>query len=244
MIHLFFIQASFESRACSSFSKPRSESCSSLAEYSTPPIRHAGLPARFSGKRLRSNTLGGLLVEADYVSSRIAEACGDLGRVRADGLHDLAPVGYDRINGSGYAVHHDVKEEAGLRGRRAPQHPGAAYFVDRIVKGSAAIASLSDVPAEYSFVEVGRTRNVVGGHLDVTDFSIRKCRRHQNSFPGLAILSSYQAEINSAPSAQYQFRFRWVRFTAGGKNDRRDLDYCQGGRARRLRRASAAHLPR
>jgi len=158
-----------------------------------------------------------LLVEADYVSSWIAEARGDLGRVRADGLHDLAPVGYDRINGSGYAVHHDVKEEAGLRGRRAPQHPGAAYFVDRIVKGSAAIAAFSDVPAEYSFVEVGRTRNVVGGHLDVTNFSIRKCRRHQNSFSGLAILSSYQIEINSSHWRKINSLFAAFDFTGGGK---------------------------
>ncbi len=36
---------------------------------------------------------GRLLVEADHVSSRIAEARGDFGGVRAEGLDDLASVG-------------------------------------------------------------------------------------------------------------------------------------------------------
>jgi hypothetical protein len=36
-----------------------------------------------------------LLVEADHISRRIAEPGNDLGRVRADRLHDLAPVGDD-----------------------------------------------------------------------------------------------------------------------------------------------------
>ncbi len=37
-----------------------------------------------------------MLVEADHVSCRIAESRSDLGRVRADRLHDLAPMGYNR----------------------------------------------------------------------------------------------------------------------------------------------------
>jgi hypothetical protein len=71
---------------------------------------------------------GGLLVEADHVSSRIAKPGGDFGGVGADGLHDFAAMSDDGVNGGRYPVHHDVKEEAGLSRGRAPEHPCAAYF--------------------------------------------------------------------------------------------------------------------
>ena len=57
---------------------------------------------------------GGLLVEADHVSSRVAESGSDLGGVRADGLDELAAIGDDRVNRGGHAVHHDVKQQPGL----------------------------------------------------------------------------------------------------------------------------------
>jgi len=122
-----------------------------------------------------------MLVEADHVSSGIAETRGDLRGVGADWLDDLAAMGYYGVNGGGYAVYHDAKEEAGLCGRRAPKHPRAAHFVDCIVKRRGAIAAFSDVPAEHRFVEFGRACNVVGGHFDVANFAIRKCRRHGHS---------------------------------------------------------------
>jgi hypothetical protein len=85
---------------------------------------------------------GGLLVEADHVAAGVAEAGGDFGGVDADGLDDLASMGYDRVNGCGYAVHHDVNEEAGVCGGWATEDPRAADFAERIVKGGAAIAAL------------------------------------------------------------------------------------------------------
>jgi hypothetical protein len=73
---------------------------------------------------------GGLLVEADHVGAGVAEAGGDFGGVGADGLDDLASMGYDRVNGCGYAVHHDVNEEAGVCGGWATEDPRAADFAD------------------------------------------------------------------------------------------------------------------
>jgi hypothetical protein len=60
----------------------------------------------------------------------------------------------------------------------------------RIVKSSAAIAAFPDGPAEDLLIEIGRARNVRGGHLDVTNLSIHKRGRHQDSFPGAAILAA------------------------------------------------------
>ena len=52
--------------------------------------------------------LAAMLINPDHVASRIAESCGDLRRIRADGLHDLAAVLNDQIQRRGRAVHHDV----------------------------------------------------------------------------------------------------------------------------------------
>jgi len=43
----------------------------------------------------------GLLVQAHHVARGIVESCGDLGRVRADRLHQCASVGDDRVDGRG-----------------------------------------------------------------------------------------------------------------------------------------------
>ena len=152
-------------------------------------------------KQPRLNVLGRVLVEADDVSARIAEPRCNFGRIRADRLNDLAAMGYHRINGRSYAVHHDVNKEPGLSGGRAPQHPSAAHLAGGIVKSSAAIAAFPDGPAEDAFVEAGRTRNVAGGHLDVTNLSVHKRGRHQDSFPGAAILAALK--LKSIPR-------RWV----------------------------------
>src|SRR5712692_3238751 len=78
---------------------------------------------------------GGLLVEADDASCRIAEPGSDLGRVRADRLHDLAAMGYNRVNGRGYAVNHDVKQEAGLCcGRGFRLFFGTSCRLERTIK--------------------------------------------------------------------------------------------------------------
>jgi len=71
-----------------------------------------------------------------------------------------------------------LEQEAGLSRGRAPKHPGAAYFAGGIVKSGIAIAAFHYVPAKDSFVELGRSRNVSGRHLDVTDFPIYNGRRH------------------------------------------------------------------
>jgi hypothetical protein len=55
-----------------------------------------------------------LLVEADHVAGGIAETSRYLGRIGADGLHDLAAVDLDGIDSRGHAVNHDVNEQARL----------------------------------------------------------------------------------------------------------------------------------
>src|SRR5439155_2758197 len=137
----------------------------------------------------------GLLVQADHISSRITEPRRDLGCVRADWLHDLAPIGYHSVNGRGHAVHQDVKEEPGLSCGRAPEDPRAAHSPGCIVKSSATIAAFADGPAEHSLVELGRARNVRCGHLDVTDLPVRKRSRHRHSLPCAAILAAPKRKL-------------------------------------------------
>src|SRR5258708_7412888 len=119
-----------------------------------------------------------LLVETHHVSTRIAETRGDLGRVRADGLHDRAAVGDDGLHGYRYAVDHDVRHQAGCCAGRASENPGAAHLAYGIVKGDAAVVAFADVPSEYALVELRRASNVSGGHLDVAELSLSQKRSH------------------------------------------------------------------
>src|ERR1700682_1053127 len=125
----------------------------------------------------RSRTPG-FLVKADDVSRGIAESRGDLGRIGPDGLHELAAVGKDGVDGRGHAVDHEVDEQARLRRRRPADYPRAAHFAGRIVECDVTIAALPDPPAENLGVEVGRTLEVDRGQLDVANLAVRKRRGH------------------------------------------------------------------
>src|SRR5882762_11600015 len=106
------------------FTPARSGRVRSLAFLSRPPGAARLKPASDNQRQASPiRASGRLLVKADHVSSRIAEPRCDLGRVRADRLDDLAPLGYHRVNRRGYTVHHDVKQEPGLCRGRAPEHP-------------------------------------------------------------------------------------------------------------------------
>jgi hypothetical protein len=88
------------------------------------PLRKSRLPIKntVSGDLVVEAVLGstshiasdGLLVEADHISCWVAKPGGNLGRIRADGLHDLTSTRGDRVNRRGYAVDHDVKQKAGF----------------------------------------------------------------------------------------------------------------------------------
>src|SRR5216684_1403201 len=108
----------------------------------------------------------------------IAEACGDLRRVRADRLDDLTPVGDDQINGGSHTIDHHVHKKSGCQGGWASEDPSAAHFAGGVVKGDVAIAAFPDFPAEDAFVKLGRARNIGSRHLDVTDLAVCKRRRH------------------------------------------------------------------
>src|SRR5260370_30682043 len=120
-----------------------------------------------------------LLVQTYHVSCWVAEPRRDLGRVRADRLHDFASVGGDGIKGRGHAVNHHVNEKAWAWGRRAVEYPTPAHFTGRVVKRDGTITSISDVPAEHPCVELGGKRNVCSGYLDVADLAVRKRGRHR-----------------------------------------------------------------
>src|SRR5215470_3151850 len=123
-----------------------------------------------------------MLVEADDVSARIAEARGNFRRVRTDGLHDFATVGNDGVDRCCHAVHKDVKEQADGCAGRASEHPRAAYCADRVIKRSATVTAFADVPVEDFFVEVSRVRDVCRRQFDVADFAVRHSGRHECSF--------------------------------------------------------------
>src|SRR5690349_11388023 len=59
-IHLFFMLTSFEGWLALAPVSHAPGTCSSLGKYSTPPIRHAGLLARFSTLTSGSQESGGL----------------------------------------------------------------------------------------------------------------------------------------------------------------------------------------
>src|SRR5579872_3493461 len=115
--------------------------------------------------------LGALLIKTDDVACRVAEPCRDLGRVCTDGLHDLAPVFNDLPNGRSHVVNHYVNQQPGFSCRRAPVHPAAAHFADRVVEGCTTIATRSDVPAKNAPVKLSRAGYVPGGKLEVTDLA-------------------------------------------------------------------------
>src|SRR6267143_1986405 len=119
-----------------------------------------------------------LLVETDDVPRRIPKPGGNFRSVDADGLHDLASVGYDRVHGGGDAVNHDVNEQTGLWRRRPTGHPGAADLTDSVVEGGLPVTSLSETPAEDGLVEGGGTTDVPSRNLHVADLTVSKRRRH------------------------------------------------------------------
>jgi len=92
---------------------------------------------------------GRLLVEADQVPGGVAEPGRDLRRVDPDRLHDLASVSADGVKGLGHAIHHDVKQKAGIRRGGAAEHSGAACFPSGVVKCSSDIPAFPHIPAEY-----------------------------------------------------------------------------------------------
>jgi hypothetical protein len=87
--------------------------------FATPADQRPGRPIAGSTR---------LLVEADHVSCWIAESRSDLGRVRADGLHDLAYTGDDRVKSRGHAVYHDVNRRPGF----APGSAQPETFASRV----------------------------------------------------------------------------------------------------------------
>src|SRR5262249_13250631 len=127
-----------------------------------------------------------------------AEARRNLRCVAADWLHEFSAMGDDRINGCLYTVDHDVNEQARSRRRRPADHPRAAHFAGRVIKGRMAITALPQPPAKHLRVEVGRAPDFVRGVFDVTDFAICQSRRH-STFPSRWYCSFETREVVRFP---------------------------------------------
>src|SRR5580692_5934469 len=119
-----------------------------------------------------------VLVDAQHISRRIAKFRGDLGRIRPDGLHDLASVLDDQLYGGCCVVHHDVDHQPGRGLRRAAKHPDAAHFAHSIIKRRVTVVVLADLPAEDTFIEVSRYGDVRSRNFDVANLAVSKCGRH------------------------------------------------------------------
>src|SRR5512133_2961841 len=88
---------------------PSARSCCSAAVPVSAGGKSSGTTIRVAVTDTRSCTW--FLVEADHVAAGIAEARGDLRRVAADRLDDLAAVRRDGVDRRGHAVHHDIEEQ-------------------------------------------------------------------------------------------------------------------------------------
>src|SRR6266568_8024884 len=148
-----------------------------------------------------------MLVEADYISAWISKARGNLRRVRSDGLDDFAATGNDGVKRRRHAVHIDIEEQADGCAGRAPEHPSAAHFADRVVKGGAAVTALADVPTEDFAIELRRARNVRGRHFEIANLAIRHCGRYESSFKkGNSAREVYRTDCLGIPVVQHQGR--------------------------------------
>lgn len=144
------------------------------------------------------------MIEADDVAAGIAEAGCDLRGVYSDGLDDVAPVRHYSVDGCGYAVHHDVDHEAGLRGGWPSLHPGTAYLANCVIKSGSAVAALADLPAEDFVVEIGGAGYVRGGYLDVTDFSVSEGGWHDGLLVLCFLLRRQTTLLTSRAEEEFQ----------------------------------------
>jgi tRNA-binding protein len=166
----------FRRACCSTSGSPTASSRCWPCQREPFPMESGLADGRFAPLRCSS---GRLLVEPEHVPCRITKPGRDLGRVGVDGLYDHAAVGHDRLERRGNAVDHHVEEKAGLRGRRAAEHPSAAHLAGGVVEGGLAVVTLPDVPAEDVPIESRGARDVDGGNLDVADLAVRESRGHQ-----------------------------------------------------------------
>src|SRR5439155_193604 len=98
---------------------------------------------------------------------------GDLGRIGANRLHDLASLGNHGLDRRSHAVTPDVDEQPWHARRRTANNPGAAHCASGIVEGDGAIAASPKSPPKDLFVELRRPTQVDRRNLNVTDFSVR-----------------------------------------------------------------------
>src|SRR5207237_9207644 len=101
---------------------------------------------------------------------------GNLRSITTYRLHDLSSVRNHRVDRCGDAINHDINQESRLGRWFPPQHPSAAHFANRIIKGNCAVAACPGIPTEDRLVEVGGSRNVARRHFQVTYLSVSKSR--------------------------------------------------------------------
>src|SRR5207249_3645695 len=113
--------------------------------------------------------------------ARVLEPGSDLWSVGTNLLHDYAAIRHDRVDGLLDAVDHDIEEHSRLGRWRAAGYPRPTHLANRIVKGSGAVAALSDRPAEDVLVKSCRAADIGCRNFDVADLAVRERGRHQHS---------------------------------------------------------------
>jgi len=132
----------------------RSQSIPAGSLY-TPLHEQFTAAAGEKGTASKNSSSGGVLVESNHVSRRVAEPGGDFRSVCADGLHNFTAIGNYRVQNRGRAVNHDVDEKARICRGLSSADPGAAYFANAVVKSGTSITTLANTPAEHASIEVG-----------------------------------------------------------------------------------------
>jgi hypothetical protein len=94
-----------------------------------------------------------VLVQPDYVVSRIAEACRHFGRIGPDGLDNFASGGDYHFACSGQVVDHDVDSNPGFSAAGRPKTQVRLTSATPSSNANASVATPADVPTEDPMVE-------------------------------------------------------------------------------------------
>jgi hypothetical protein len=125
-------------------------------------------------------------------------------------LHKIATVGDDRAKRGADTVDHDVEQQPGRCPRRPASDPGAAHFASRIVERDGTVASLACPPAEDLFVKLGRAPDINGWDLDVANFAVSQCWRHDRHL-GLSRISKQENSSWASLPKEKAFVPTWPR---------------------------------
>jgi hypothetical protein len=104
-----------------------------------------------------------ILIESDYIPTRITKSGCNLRGIRPNRLHDLASFSHDLIDSRGHAVDHHIYQEPRLRGRWSSDHKRAAHLADTIVEGRRTIPALPNLPSKDAGIKSAERATSIAG---------------------------------------------------------------------------------